>query len=159
MARNLKNAAPIVEPIAIEAAPTESGAVPAAELQGAVVSAIENSVAEGRAAYFRGKAAADDAANVFEATFASASKGVIDFNNKALDALRLNIDSSLDFAKKAINAQSAGELVSLHGDHMRKQVETIVEQAKQFGELAKKVADEIAEPIKAQVARTFKLPA
>jgi phasin family protein len=158
MARISKNTA-TAEPVTVEAAPTEFVAAPTAALQGTVLPALEKSVAEGRAAYFRGKAAADDAANALEATFATASKGVLDFNNKALDVLRANVDSTLDFAKRTINAKSVVELMSLHGDHARKQAETIVEQAKQFADLATKIAVEAAEQVRTQVAKAFKLPA
>lgn len=137
----------------------EASSAPAAALQEALRQAAEMALFESRAAYARAKDAADQAAWALEASFASAAKGAIELNSKALDALRANFDAGVDFAKAAINSKSAGELVSLQSDHTRKQAEAFAIQAREFGELAQKIAAETAAPLKTQIARTFRLPA
>jgi phasin len=119
----------------------------------------EKGLADGRAAYSRVKATADETVAALEISVTTASQGVIDFNSKAIDALRANIDAGLDFAKAAINTKTVGELVSLHSDHATKRVEAFAAQAKEFGALAQKIATDAAEPLKSQVAKTFKLSA
>ena len=44
-----------------------------------------------------------------------------------------------------------------NGEFARKQIDAITGQTKEIGALAQKVATETAEPIKEQVAKTFKI--
>jgi hypothetical protein len=165
---NPKKVAPLAEPInpaALESVSVEANGVietaatPIAALQEMVRRTVEKSVAEGRAAYSRAQVAADEAASALETSVANASKGVIDFNGKAIDAWRANIDASLDFAKAAINIRTVGEFVSLQGEHASKQAETFAAQAKAFGALAQKIAADAVEPIRTQVAKAFRFSA
>jgi phasin len=144
-------------PLAPEGAP--AGLEMPTALQETLRQAVEKGLAESRAAYARIKEAADEATFALESSVANASQGVIDFNTKALDVLRANFDAGVDFAKAAINSKSVGELVSLHSDHASKQVEALAAQAKEFGDLAQKIAVDTATPIKTQIAKTFKLSA
>ena len=134
-------------------------AAPAAAFQETLRQAIEKGLADSRAAYARAKEAADEATSALETSVAKASQGVIDLNTKALDVLRANFDAGVDFAKAAINSKTVGELVTLHSDHASKQVEALAAQAKEFGDLARKVAADTATPIKTQVAKTFRFSA
>jgi phasin len=148
-------------PFAPESAParilTPAAAAPA--FQETLRQAIEKGLADSRAAYARAKEAADEATAALETSAAKASQGVVDFNTKALDALRANFDAGVDFAKAAINSKTVGELMTLHSDHTRKQVEALAAQAKEFGDLAQKIAVDAVTPIKTQVAKTFRFSA
>lgn len=135
------------------------GAEPTAALQEALREAVEKGLAESRAAYTRVKQAADEATSALEASVTNASKGVIDFNTKALDVLRDNFDAGIDFAKALVNSKTVGEFVALHSDHASKQVETLAAQTREFGELAQKIAADTVTPIQAQIAKTFRLSA
>lgn len=132
-----------------------AGVEPTAALQETLRQAVEKGLAESRAAYNRVKEAADEATSALETSVTNASQGVIDFNTKALDALRANFDAGIDFAKAAINSKTMGELVALQSDHASKQVETFAVQAKAFGELAQKVTTDAVAPIRTQIAKTF----
>jgi phasin len=129
---------------------------PAVALQETLRQAVEKGLAESRAAYTRVKEAADEATSALEASVTNTSKGVIDFNTKALDALRANFDAGIDFAKAAINSKSVGELVALQGDHANKRAEAFAAQAKEFGDLAQKIAVDAVTPIQTQIAKTFR---
>jgi len=140
---------------------SQSGApaAPGVALQEALREAAEKGLAESRAAYARTRDAADEAAAAYEASFAYAAKGVIDLNSKALDALRANFDAGIDFAKAAINSRTVGELAALHSDYARKQAEAFAAQAREFGDLAQKIAAETMAPIKRQIGGMFSLSA
>ncbi len=132
---------------------------PVAQMQESVRKAVEKGIADTRTAYAKAKSAAEEATGALESSYSTAAKGVIEFNTKALDALRATAEANFDFAKAVINAKSVSELVSLQGEHASKQVETINAQAKEIAALAQKIAAELVEPIKSQVAKTFKLSA
>ncbi len=136
-------------------------AVPASidQMQENVRKAVEKGVADTRAAYAKAKTAAEEATEALESSYSTATKGVVAFNTKALDALRANAEANFDFVKAVINAKSVSEFVTLQSEHASKQVEAINAQAKEITALAQKIAAELVEPIKSQVAKTFSLSA
>lgn len=136
----------------------EAVSAPVAEVQENVRKAIEKSVADTRAAYAKAKTAADEATGALESSYSTAAKGIVEFNTKALEALRANAEANFDFIKSVISVKSVSEFVALQSEHAKKQAEAISAQAKDFAALAQKVATESAEPIKSQVAKTLKLP-
>jgi len=135
----------------------EAVSAPVAELQENVRKVVEKGLAETRAAYAKAKAAAEEATSALETSYSTATKGVVAFNTKALDALRANAEANFDFLKSVVSAKSVSEFVTLQSEHTRKQVEAISAQTKEIAALAQKVANDTAEPIKSQVAKTFKL--
>jgi phasin len=132
-------------------------AAPAVEVQQSFRSAIEKGVVESRAAFAKAKSAADETASAFEVSLAAAKDGAFAFNTKAFEAMRANADANFDFLKAMFAAKSLPDLISLQTDFVRKQVETITGQSKDFGALAQKAMAGVVEPIKEQVARSFKL--
>lgn len=130
---------------------------PAAEIQQSFRSALEKGVVESRAAFAKAKAAADETANAFEVSLAAAKDGALAINTKAFEALRLNADANFDFLKAVFAVKSLPDLITLQTEFARKQVETITGQSKDFGALAQKAMADAVEPIKEQVARSFKL--
>lgn len=129
------------------------------QMQENVRKVVEKGVAETRAAYAKVKTAAEEATGALESSYSTATKGVIAFNTKTLDALRANAEANFDFVKAVINAKSVSEFVTLQSEHASKQVEAINAQTKEIAALAQKIAAETVEPIKSQVARTFSLSA
>jgi len=130
---------------------------PAAEIQQSFRSALEKGVVESRAAFAKAKAAADETANAFEVSLAAAKDGALAINTKAFEALRLNADANFDFLKAVFAVKSLPDLITLQTEFARKQVETITGQSKDFGALAQKAMADAVEPIKEQLARSFKL--
>jgi phasin len=136
-------------------------AAPAAsvtEMQDKVRTMIEKGIVETRAAYSKVKSAADETSTALESSYATAKTGVVAINVKALEALRASADANFDFVKSIFGVKSVADYVALHSEFARKQIETMTGNTKELSELAKKVATESVEPIKAQVAKTFKAP-
>jgi phasin len=130
---------------------------PAAEIQQGFRSALEKGLVESRAAFTKAKIAADETASAFEVSFAAAKDGAFAINAKAFDTLRVNADANFDFLKAVFAAKSLPDLVTLQTEFARKQVETIAGQTKDFGALAQKAMADAVQPIKDQVAKSFKL--
>lgn len=142
-------------------APAQVNETPAASFgpfQERVRSLVETGVYESRAGYMKVKSAADEAAHALEASYASAKQGAAEIGVKAFDALRATADANFDFAKSALKVKTASDYAALHSEFARKQIEMFTSQTKAMGELAQKVAVETMEPIKAQVAKTLRLP-
>ena len=154
-------AAPVEAAVATVSAalPSEAklAAAPAAEIQQSFRSALEKGVVESRAAFAKAKTAADETASAFEVSFAAAKDGALAINTKAFEALRVNADANFDFLKAVFAVKSLPDLITLQTEFTRKQVETITGQSKDFGALAQKAMADAVEPIKEQVARSFKL--
>src|SRR3984957_17577382 len=132
-------------------------AAPAPEIQQSFRSALEKGVVESRAAFAKAKTAADETASACEVSFAAAKDGALAINTKAFEALRVNADANFDFLKAVFTVKSLPDLITLQTEFARKQVETITGQSKDFGALAQKAMADAVEPIKEQVARSFKL--
>ena len=139
--------------------PTELqlAAAPAAEIQQSFRGALEKGVVESRAAFTKAKTAADETASAFEVSFAAAKDGALAINAKAFEALRANADANFDFLKAVCAAKSLSDLITLQTEFARKQVETMTSQTKDFGALTQKAMADAVEPIKEQVARSFKI--
>jgi phasin len=139
--------------------PTELqlAAAPAAEIQQSFRSALEKGVVESRAAFAKAKTTADETASAFEVSFAAAKDGALAINAKAFEALRANADANFDFLKAVCAAKSLSDLITLQTEFARKQVETMTSQTKDFGALTQKAMADAVEPIKEQVARSFKI--
>ena len=135
----------------------DSVSAPLVEAQETVRNVVEKSVVDTRVAYAKAKAAAEEATGAVESSCATAAKGILEFNAKALEALRVNAEANFDFLKSVIGVKSVSEFVTLQGEHVRKQAEAISAQAKEMSALSQRIATESAEPIKSQVAKTFKL--
>ena len=153
-----------------QAAPTEAAATPnaiiptppdltepAVEIQQSFRSALEKSVVESRAAFVKAKTAADEAASAFEVSFAAAKDGALAINAKAFEALRANAEANFDFLKAVLAAKSLSDVIALHAEFTRKQVETMTGQTKDIGALTQKAMTDAVEPIKEQVAKSFKI--
>jgi phasin len=114
-------------------------------------------VQQAKDAYARLKTAAEETTDVLEDTYATASKGATEFNLKALEALRTNVNASFDYTRELIASKSLAEAVELSASHMRKQFETLSGQAKTLSTLVQKIATDAAEPIKSGMAKTMKM--
>jgi phasin len=157
----LKVSAPVEAAVAAfkAAQPSEVklAAASATEVQLSIRNALEKGVVDSRAAFAKAKTAADETASAFEVSFAAAKHGALAINTKAFEALRVNADANFDFLKAVFAVKSLPDLITLQTEFARKQVETMTGQSKDFGALAQKAMADAVEPIKEQVARSFKL--
>ncbi len=136
-----------------------SNSFPAMEVPPAVREMAEKSLLTCRQNYEKLKAAAEQANVVLEDSFATASKGISDYNVRAIDALHSNVNSTFDYYTSLLSAKTLAEVVEVSSAHMRKQFETLSTQAKDFSALAQKVAAESSEPIKNSVEKTIHVAA
>src|SRR5450631_2112217 len=89
-----KTEMPAFEPIPVTAQPAnltqifDAASAPVREMQENVRKVAEKGVEETRAAYARVKAAAEEATGSLETSYSTASKGIVEFNTKALEAVR-----------------------------------------------------------------------
>jgi len=117
----------------------------------------EKSVEQAKEGYARMRSAAEEATDLVEDTYLTATRGATEFNLKAIEALRTNVNANFDYARELLAAKSFSEAVELSATHMRKQFETLTAQSKDFSSLAQKVATDTSEPIKSSVSKNFKI--
>jgi phasin len=129
--------------------------VPKVEMPAAFREFAERGVAQARDTYEKMKAVAEEATDVLETTYSTATRGASDYGLKMIEAARINTNAAFDFAGELITAKTFSEVVELSSAHARKQFETFTQQSKELGALAQKVATETAEPIKNGVNKAF----
>ncbi len=152
-------------PVEVEARPVSAAAplkaelsvASAAEIQQSVRSALEKGVVESRAVFTKAKIATDETLSAFEVSFAAAKDSALAIHAKAFEALRANADAGFDFLKAVSAAKSLPDLATLQTEFARKQLETITGQTKDFSALAQKAMADAVEPIKGQVAKSFRV--
>jgi phasin len=135
----------------------EAASEPVVELGNDVRAVLEKGVAESRAVLTKVKISADDAANAIEKSYYAARDGVIAINAKAFDALRANAEANFDFMKAAFGVKSLADFIALQSEFARRQVDALTGQTKDLGALTQKTVAEAIEPLKDQVAKSFKI--
>ena len=131
--------------------------MPKVEMPEAFRDMAEKGVQQVKDAYARIKSAAEEATDLAEDTYATATKGAAEFNLKALEALRVNMNAAFDYTREFLGAKTPAEALELSTSHLRKQFEALAAQTKDLSALAQKVATQTAEPIKAGVSKSFKV--
>jgi phasin len=129
--------------------------IPKVEMPAAFREFAERGVAQAKDTYEKMKAAAEEATDVLETTYSTASKGAADYGLKVIEATRVNTNAAFDFYGELITAKSLSEVIELSSAHARKQFEALTAQGKELGALAQKVATETAEPIKSGMNKAF----
>src|SRR5215471_16235572 len=122
--------------------------IPKVEMPAAFREFAERGVAQAKDTYEKMKAAAEEATDVLETTYSTATKGASDYGLKVIEAARVNTNAAFDFAGELITAKTLSEVIELSSAHARKQFEALTEQGKELSALAQKVATETVEPIK-----------
>ena len=115
----------------------------------------ENTVDQTREAYHRSTDAFDASVATFEKSFDAAGQGAAAFNRKIIDIARRNVNSGFDLAKSLAGAKNLAEIVELQSAFIRHQFDVFANQASEIRALTTKIAADTAEPIKAQVTRSF----
>ena len=129
--------------------------IPKVEMPAAFREFAERGVAQAKDTYEKMKAAAEEATDVLETTYSTASKGASDYGLKVIEAARVNTNAAFDFVGELITAKTLSEVIELSSTHTRKQFEVLTAQSKELGALAQKVATETAEPIKSGMNKAF----
>ncbi len=129
--------------------------IPQVEMPAAFREFAERGVAQAKDTYEKMKAAAEEATDVLETTYSTATKGASDYGLKVIEVARANTNAAFDFAGEIMAAKTLSEVVELTSAHARKQFESLSLQSKELGALAQKVATETAEPIKSGMNKAF----
>ena len=129
--------------------------MPKVEMPAAFREMAERGVAQAKESYEKMKAAAEEATDVLETTYSTATKGASEYGLKVIEAARANTNAAFDFAGELLAAKTMSEVVELASAHARKQFEALTAQTKELSALAQKVATEASEPIKSGVSKAF----
>lgn len=115
----------------------------------------EKSIAQAKEGYEKMRTAAEDATEVLEETYATASKGASDYGLKLVETARANSNAAFDLFGRLLTAKSYSEVVELSTGFMRSQFDTATAQAKDLADHAQKVATETAAPMKESLTTAF----
>jgi phasin len=121
--------------------------MPKMEVPSAFREMAEKGVAQAKEQYEKMKAAAEEATDLLENTYATASKGYSSYGLKLIENARVNCDATFDLMTDLVTAKSYAEMVELSSSYMRKQFDALTAQSKELAEHAQKVAADTAEPL------------
>jgi phasin len=130
--------------------------VPKLEVPAAFREFAEKGVTQAKDNWEKMKAATEEATDLLEDSYATASKGAADYGLKLIEISRANANATFDFASQMLAMKSISELVELSTAHARKQFDALSAQTKELSALAQKVTTETVEPIKDGVANALK---
>jgi phasin len=130
--------------------------LPKMEIPAAFREIAEKSVSQAKETYEKMKSVAEEATDVLEDTYTTASKGASDYGLKVIELARENTNAAFDFASRLITVKSVSEAVELSTAHTRKQFEALTAQSKELVAIAQKVATDAAEPVKASFSKAFR---
>jgi phasin len=129
--------------------------IPKVEMPAAFREFAERGVAQAKDTYEKMKAVAEEATDVLETTYTTASKGASDYGLKVIEAARVNTNAAFDYAGELLAAKTFSEVLELSSAHARKQFEALTMQSKELSALAQRVATDTAEPIKNGMNKAF----
>ena len=135
---------------------TPSSGMPKLEIPAGFREIAEKGVSQAKETYEKMKSVTDEATDVIEDTFATATKGASELGLKMIEAARQNTNAAFDFAAQLMTVKSLSEAVELSTAQARKQYEAIASQTKELAAIAQKVAADTAEPVKESLGKVFK---
>ena len=130
--------------------------MPKMEVPSAFREMAEKGIAQAKEQYEKMKAAAEEATDLLENTYATASKGCSGYSLKMIENARANTDAAFDLMTELVTAKSYAELVELSSSYIRKQFEALTAQSKELAEHVQKVATDTTEPLKEGFTSAFK---
>lgn len=126
--------------------------MPKMEVPAAFREMAEKGVAQAKEQYEKVKAAAEEATDVLEDTYATAAKGCSGYGLKLIENTRANTDTAFGLMSELMTAKSYAEVVELSSGYARRQFDTLTAQAKDLADAAQKVAIDTAQPMKDSLA-------
>ena len=116
---------------------------------------VEKSAAHIRDTSEKLSAATEQTTKLIENTYAAATKGIKDYNFKAIEFAQINSDAAFDYTKQLMSAKSPLEMLEVWTTHARKQFEVLTEQTKELAMLGQRVAAEASEPFSGGATKAF----
>ncbi len=116
----------------------------------------EKSLEQSKDAYAKFKAGAEDAQKTLETSFETMKQAGDEVSLKAVAAMRANAEAGFGHLEALIGAKTISEFVELQTGFVRKNVEMLVDQAKDMQAVSSKAAEDIAKPVKTAIDKTMK---
>jgi phasin len=129
---------------------------PFVEMQEKVRAGTEKGIDQLRTQYATLKSNAETATDNLEQSLAAAHAGTRELNMKMLDLFRAGTNAGFAHLQALFAAKTLPDAIKLQQDFAKKQVEMMQANSKDMAELAKKVATDVAEPVKASIVLPFK---
>ncbi len=130
--------------------------MPKMEVPAAFREFAEKGVTQAKDNWEKMKAVTEEATDMLEDSYATASKGAADYGLKVIEISRSNMNASFDFASELMAVKSLSEVVELSTAYSRKQFDAYSAQAKELAALTQKVTADSAEPLKNGISSVFK---
>jgi len=99
----------------------------------------EKSVEQAKTAFDSFVAATQQAVNTAQNQAMTAQAGVREMGELAVRNTEKNIAASFAFAQRLMQAKDANEIAALHAEYVKEQMQTLGEQAQEFGRHAMKL--------------------
>ena len=96
----------------------------------------EQSVAQARKAFDGFMTAAQGAVSTMEGQAAAAQASAKDMQRKAVNFAEQNVTASFEFAQKLLAAKDPTEIIKLHGDYVKRQMQVFGEQTRELSQAA-----------------------
>jgi phasin len=126
--------------------------IPSMEMPAAFREFAEKGIAQAKENYEKVKSAAEQATDVLEETYSTASKGCTDIGLKLIETARTNTNAAFDLYGDLMSAKSFAEVVEKSTAYLRTQFDSLSAQTKELTEYAQKVANDTAQPVKESIS-------
>src|SRR3954465_11646336 len=100
----------------------------------------EQSVQQAQKAFDDLMTATQRAVSTFEGHASSAQSTAVELQRKVVGYSERNVRASLEFAQKLVQAKSPEDVLKLHGDYVKAQMQALTEQAQDIAQQAAKAA-------------------
>jgi phasin len=77
---------------------------------------------------------------------ATVRAGAKDISSKAVSCAEKNVQASLDYAEKLLQAKDLTEVMRLHSEYVQAQMRALAEQASEMGQIVSRAAMDAAKP-------------
>lgn len=121
--------------------------IPSLEVPAAFRELAEKGIAQAKENYEKVKSAAEQATDVLEDTFSTASRGCTDLGLKLIENARANTNAAFDLYGELLQAKSVAEVVEKSTAYLRTQFESVTGQAKDLAEHVQKVSTATLQPV------------
>ncbi len=98
----------------------------------------EQSVEQAKKAFDGFMTATQQAVSTIEGQAAVAQAGAKDMSRKAVGFAEKNVAASFEFAQRLVRAKDAEEVMKLHADYVKTQMQSLNDQAHELGQAATK---------------------
>jgi phasin len=109
-------------------------------------SMAEASFDQARKAFEGFLASAQQTAAKIEGQGATVRAGAKDISAKAVSYAEKNVQASLDYAEKLLQAKDLTEVMRLHSEYVQGQMRALAEQASEMGQIVSRAAMDAAKP-------------